>query len=94
MLLFLTFGALVANMKKTTLHGGQSRSWSAEQGRKEKSDSPTPHHHHAARSEKMIQYKVFLPDSVGHHGGLEQRHLNPGDTVLVQHSTRRGLYRL
>ena len=26
-----TFSALVANPKKTTLHGGQSRSWSAEQ---------------------------------------------------------------
>ena len=35
-LLFLTFSALVANPKKTTLHGGQSRSWSAEQGKKEK----------------------------------------------------------
>ena len=33
LLLFLTFSALVANPKKTTLHGGQSRSWSAEQGR-------------------------------------------------------------
>ena len=35
-LLFLTFSALVANPKKTTLHGGQSRSWSAEQGKKER----------------------------------------------------------
>ena len=35
-MLFLTFSALVANPKKTTLHGGQSRSWSAEQGKKEK----------------------------------------------------------
>ena len=34
LLLFLTFSALVANPKKTTLHGGQSRSWSAEQGKK------------------------------------------------------------
>ena len=33
---FLSFSALVANPKKTTLHGGQSRSWSAEQGKKEK----------------------------------------------------------
>ena len=33
MLLFLTFSALVAKPKKTTLHGGQSRSWSAEQGK-------------------------------------------------------------
>ena len=33
LLLFLTFSALVANPKKTTLHGGQSRSWSAEQGK-------------------------------------------------------------
>ena len=36
LLLFLTFSALVANPKKTTLHGGQSRSWSSEQGKKEK----------------------------------------------------------
>ena len=36
LLLFLTFSALVANPKKTILHGGQSRSWSAEQGKKEK----------------------------------------------------------
>ena len=35
-LLFLTFSALVANLKKTTLHGGQSRSWSVEQGKKKK----------------------------------------------------------
>ena len=47
LLLFLTFNALVANPKKTTLHGGQSRSWSAEQGKKKKkkksgSVSPPP----------------------------------------------------
>ena len=36
LLLFLTFSALVANPKKTTLHGGQSRSWYAEQGKKKK----------------------------------------------------------
>ena len=30
---FLTFSTLVANPKKTTLHGGQFRSWSAEQGK-------------------------------------------------------------
>ena len=36
LLLFLTFSALVANPKKTTLYGGQSRSWSAEQGKKRK----------------------------------------------------------
>ena len=36
LLLFLTFSALVANPKKTAFHGGQSRSWSAEQGKKRK----------------------------------------------------------
>ena len=36
LLLFLTFSVLVANPKKTTLHGGQSRSWSAEQGKENK----------------------------------------------------------
>ena len=54
--LFLTFSALVANPKKTTLHGGQSRSWSAEQGKKEKRKSlaahPPPPPARAARSEK------------------------------------------
>ena len=53
LLLFLTFSALVANPKKTTLHGGQSRSWSAEQGKKEKEKvwQRTPPAR-AARSEK------------------------------------------
>ena len=36
LLLSLTFSVLVANPKKTTLHGGQSRSWSAEQQKKKK----------------------------------------------------------
>ena len=35
-LLFLTFSVLVANPGKTFLHGGQSRSWSAEQGKDNK----------------------------------------------------------
>ena len=35
-LLFLTFSALVASPKKTTLHGSQPRSWSAEQGHTKK----------------------------------------------------------
>ena len=55
-LLFLTFSALlVANPKKTTLHGGQSRSWSAEQGKKKKkkkSGSAPPPPPRAARSDK------------------------------------------
>ena len=42
-LFFLTFSALVANPKKTTLHDGQSRcSWSAEQEKKKKSGSTPP----------------------------------------------------
>ena len=58
LLLFLTFSALVANPKKTTLHGGQSRSWSAEQGKKEKEKvwqrtPPPPPPPRAARSEKI-----------------------------------------
>ena len=39
LLLFLTFSVLVANPKKTTLYGGQSRSWSAEQGKENKRKS-------------------------------------------------------
>ena len=48
-LLFITFSVSVANPKKTTLHGGQSRSWSAEQGNENKRRSlaayppPPPH---------------------------------------------------
>ena len=39
-LLFLTFSVLlVANPKKTTLHGGHSRSWSSEQGKKKQGKS-------------------------------------------------------
>ena len=43
--LFLTFSGLVANPKKTTLQGGQSRSWSAEQGKnkiKKSGSAPPP----------------------------------------------------
>ena len=43
--------------EKTTLHGGQSRSWSAEQGKENKRKSlaayPPPPHPHTARSEKI-----------------------------------------
>ena len=43
--------------EKTTLHGGQSRSWSAEQGKENKSKSlaayPPPPTPHTARSEKI-----------------------------------------
>ena len=60
LLLFLTFSALVANPKKTTLHGGQSRSWSAEQGKKEKEKVwqriPPPPPPRAARSEKINKH--------------------------------------
>ena len=57
LLLFLTFSALVANPKKTTLHGGQSRSWSAEQGKKKKKSGSAlpplpPPRARAARSNK------------------------------------------
>ena len=61
LLLFLAFSALVANPKKTTLHGGQSRSWSAEQGKKEKEKvwqrTPPPPRARAARSEKKKKKK-------------------------------------
>ena len=61
LLLFLTFSALVANPKKTTLHGGQSRSWSAEQGKKRKkkfgSAPPPPRALLVARSEKNKKIK-------------------------------------
>ena len=43
--------------EKTTLHGGQSRSWSAEQGKENKRKSlaayPLPPTPHTARSEKI-----------------------------------------
>ena len=51
--LFLAFSVLVANPKKTTLHGGQSRSWSAEQRKKKNwQPPPPPPTPHAARLEK------------------------------------------
>ena len=40
--LFRTFSALVANPKKTTLYGGQSRSWSAERRKKKKKSLAAP----------------------------------------------------
>ena len=52
-LLFLTFSVLVANPKKTTLHGGQSRSWSAEQGKENKRKAGSIPPPHTARSEKI-----------------------------------------
>ena len=63
LLLLLTFSALVANPEKTTLHGGQSRSWSAEQGKKKKKSLAAPHspppppRARAARSEKIKNKK-------------------------------------
>ena len=52
----LTFNVLVANPKKTTLHGGQSRSWSAEQGKESKRQSlaayPPPYPPHCLFGEK------------------------------------------
>ena len=56
--LFLTSSALVANPKKTTLQGGQSHSWSAEQEkrkRKEKeSGSATP-----SPPALLVQFSLF-----------------------------------
>ena len=44
LLLFLTFSVLVGNPKKTTLHGGQSRSWFAEQGKENKRENLAARH--------------------------------------------------
>ena len=59
LLLFLTFSVLVANPKKTTLHDGQSRSWSAEQGKENKRKSmaayPSLNHPHCSFREKQIK---------------------------------------
>ena len=59
LLLFFTFSVLVCQSEKNygTLHGGQSRSWSAEQGKENKRKSlaayPHPPTPHTARSEKI-----------------------------------------
>ena len=57
---FLTFSVMYAKPpeKVLTLHGGQSRWWSAEQGKENKRESlaahrPSPPPPHAARSEKI-----------------------------------------
>ena len=48
-----TFSVLVANPKKADLHGGQSFSWSAEQGKYNKKRKSGSSPSHAARSEKI-----------------------------------------
>ena len=62
LLLFLTSSVLVANPKKTTLHGGQSRSWSAEQ-RKENKRSlaayPPPPPTLLVRRKKNITRRIY-----------------------------------
>ena len=55
-LLFLTFSALAANPKKTTLHGGQSRSWSAEQGKKKKKKKKK-----SGSAHRYFQHAHFIP---------------------------------
>ena len=66
-LLFLTFfSALVANPKKTTLHGGQSRSWFAEQGKKKKKKSlaaPSPPHPPRAL---LVRRKIKIKNHTAH----------------------------
>ena len=63
-LLFLTFSVLVANPKKTTLHGAQSRSWSAEQGKENKRKSlaayPAPHPPHCSFGENKENHATHL----------------------------------
>ena len=64
LLLFLTFSALVASPKKTTLHDGQSHSWSAKREKKEekkvwqRAPPPPPPPARAARSEKKNNKKI------------------------------------
>ena len=67
MLLFLTFSVLVANPKKLpgTLHGGQPRSWSAEQGKENKIKSlaaypPPPHPPHCSFGENKKNRATHL----------------------------------
>ena len=59
------FSVLVANPKKTTLHGGQSRSWSAEKAKANKRKSlaayPLPPTPHTARSENVIPWYMSYP---------------------------------
>ena len=77
-MLFLTFSALVANPKKTTLHGGQSRSWSAEQGKKEKRKSlaappPSPACCSFGEKKKKITRRIHMSRRYAgrrHAGGL------------------------
>ena len=85
LLLFLTFSALVANPKKTTLHGGQSRSWSAVQGKKKKKKSlaahPPPPPPRAAVCcvffPLILDIKFVGRTSRGHTGGRSHRISHP-----------------
>ena len=76
LLLFLTFSALVANPKKTTLHGGQSRSWSAEQGKKGKEKvwqriPPPPPPARCSFGEKKKRIKKKIENHAAHpHGAF------------------------
>ena len=77
-LLFLTFSAFVANSKKSTLHGGQSRSWSAGQGKKKKvwqrpPPAPPPRCSFEENTRKKITRRINMSRryaSRGYAGGL------------------------
>ena len=60
--LFLTFNVLLVVNPKKLLHGGQSRSWSAVQGKenKIKESSSAPPNPQAARSEKKKKHATYL----------------------------------
>ena len=97
LLLFLTFSALVANPKKTTLHGGQSRSWSAEQGKKEKEkvwQRTPPPPARCSFGEKIINNKIKIRKSRGASTCLGATQAGVTQVVWVRLASVQGFLRL
>ena len=98
LLLFLTFSALVANPKKTTLHGGQSRSWSAEQGKKKKKKvwqrTPPPPPARCSFGEKIKNNKIKIRKSRGASTCLGATQAGVTQVVSVRLASVQGFLRL
>ena len=97
LLLFFTFSALVANPKKTTLHGGQSRSWSAEQGKKEKEkvwQRTPPPPSRCSFGEKIIIIKYKIRKSRGASTCLGATQAGVTQDVSVRLASVQGFLRL
>ena len=97
-LLFLTFSVLVASPKKTTLHGGQSRSWSAEQGGKkvwQRTPPPPPARFSSiiGENEIKIRRRIYMPRRYAGLGPPRVRTRIPSNRRLGQWVSLRKILR-